>query len=310
MVPIMLTGQADLTTAIDAVNRGQIFRFLSKPCQPDVLRSCLDAALEQFRLRSAERELLEQTLRGSIEVLAGILALSNPAAFGRATRIQGFVRHVIQRLDWTDGWQYETAALLSQIGYVAVPEDLLTKMLSGESLPADQLEMVDRHPEVARDLLSKIPRLQVVAEMVFHQNSPENPSMDPIIRQGGRMLAAALDFEQLLSVGATSKQALDALRKVDDKYDEEVLKALASAKKASGSDVVQSVTVRCLLIGMVIQEDVLSADDRLIVAHGHEVTRGSLQRLRNYDQLKQLKQSEFRVHMPWAEADGAGACSA
>ena len=43
MIRIMLTGQADLNTAIDAVNRGHIFRFLTKPCEPDVLRGCLEA---------------------------------------------------------------------------------------------------------------------------------------------------------------------------------------------------------------------------------------------------------------------------
>ena len=61
-VRIMLTGQADLRTAIEAVNRGHIFRFLTKPCEPDVFQSGLDAALEQYQLRHAERLLLEQTL--------------------------------------------------------------------------------------------------------------------------------------------------------------------------------------------------------------------------------------------------------
>ncbi len=61
-VRIMLTGFAEVQTAIDAVNEGNIFRFLTKPCQPDVLARALDAGIEQYRLITANRELLEQSL--------------------------------------------------------------------------------------------------------------------------------------------------------------------------------------------------------------------------------------------------------
>jgi response regulator RpfG family c-di-GMP phosphodiesterase len=298
MIRVMLTGQADMQTAIDAVNRGQIFRFLSKPCEPEVLSGCLDAALEQFRLRNVERDLLEQTVRGSIEVLADVLALSSPAAFGKATRIRGLVRHIVQHLQLADGWQYETAALLSQIGYISVPDDLLDRMAAGEELPAAQTAMLERHPEVARDLLLKIPRLQVVAEMVYHQQSSAKPSADRAVVLGGRMLAAALDFEEFLSLGASRKQALDALKKAGAKYDKGVLEALASAKMPSTTDATQVLSVKQLRVGVVIQEEVRNIGGNLIVSSGHEVTEGSLQRLRNYAELGQLKKVEFSVHMP------------
>ncbi len=166
MIRVMLTGQADLQTAIGAVDRGNIFRFLSKPCDPDDLRACIDATLEQHRLRSAERDLLELTVRGSIEVLSDVLALANPAAFGKAKRIRALVRHIVQHLGLSDGWQYGTAALLSQIGLIAVPDDIVNRLVAGETLPPVQAAIYERHPQVARSLLKKIPRLQAVSEMV------------------------------------------------------------------------------------------------------------------------------------------------
>ena len=300
MIRIMLTGQADLRTAIDAVNRGHIFRFLTKPCDPAILRGCFDAGLEQWRLRNVERDLLEQTVRGSIEVLADVLALANPSAFGKATRIRGLVRHIVDRLNLEDGWQFETAALLSQIGYVAIPDDVLDRMAVGEKLPAEQVDMFERHPKVARELLVKIPRLQVVAEMVYHQHSPAKPSDDQVVVLGGRMLAAALDFETFLSIGASRTQALDALRKAGDKYDRGVLEALATAKTLSATDVTQVIPVRRLRVGMVIQEDVRNTDGNMMVGHGHEITEGSLQRLRNYAVLGLLEKADFRVYIPEA----------
>ena len=55
-VRMLLTGHADLQTAIEAVNRGNIFRLLTKPCPPDSLRAALAAGVNQYRLVINERE--------------------------------------------------------------------------------------------------------------------------------------------------------------------------------------------------------------------------------------------------------------
>jgi len=69
-VPVMLTGHGDLDAAMAAVNEGRIFRFLTKPCPPDVLARSLDAALAQYRLAqyrlaAADRELMRVTLENA-----------------------------------------------------------------------------------------------------------------------------------------------------------------------------------------------------------------------------------------------------
>jgi len=86
-VRVMLTGYADVESAVAAINEGHVFRFLTKPCSTEILIRTLDAALEQYRLVTSEKELLRGTLRGSIRILTEILSLVNPEAFGRAERI-------------------------------------------------------------------------------------------------------------------------------------------------------------------------------------------------------------------------------
>src|ERR1022692_3828271 len=54
-IRIMLTGNADMDTAIHAINEGSIFRFLNKPCSKEVMAKTLTAALVQFRLVTAEK---------------------------------------------------------------------------------------------------------------------------------------------------------------------------------------------------------------------------------------------------------------
>jgi len=111
-VRLMLTGNADIQTAIDAVNEGCVFRFLTKPCPEDALKGALQAALVQYNLIISEKELLEKTLHGSVKVLTEILALVNPAAFSRATRIHQTMKHMVQQLGLQDTWRYEIAAML------------------------------------------------------------------------------------------------------------------------------------------------------------------------------------------------------
>ena len=85
-VRLLLTGDTNLDSAIAAVNHGQIFRFLTKPCPPQVLIPTLVSAAKQYDLITGEKVLLEQTLHGCIKTLTDVLSLANPAAFGRATR--------------------------------------------------------------------------------------------------------------------------------------------------------------------------------------------------------------------------------
>ncbi len=59
-VRMMLTGNADQETAVQAVNRGHVFRFLSKPASVEAVTEAVDAGLKQHRLQRADRELIRQ----------------------------------------------------------------------------------------------------------------------------------------------------------------------------------------------------------------------------------------------------------
>ncbi|HTP38481.1 MAG TPA: EAL domain-containing protein [Steroidobacteraceae bacterium] len=65
---ILLTGQTDLAAAINAVNEGRIFRFLSKPCAPPQILAAIQAAIEDrqqdLREHSAIRRTAEQRIEG------------------------------------------------------------------------------------------------------------------------------------------------------------------------------------------------------------------------------------------------------
>ena len=61
IIRIMLTGNADQKTAVDAVNKGKVFKFLTKPCSSETMAETLDAGLEQYAQLQENREILEQS---------------------------------------------------------------------------------------------------------------------------------------------------------------------------------------------------------------------------------------------------------
>lgn len=287
-VRLLLTGQADMEDAISAINEGHIFRFLRKPCPPELMQSSLAAAAEQHRLVTAEKTLLEKTLRGSIQALCDTLALANPGVFGMATRVKRCASAVAQKLGLSDLWQLEVAAMVCQLGAVTLPAGVFERRARGEALQPSEREMLERVPVVTDQLLAPIPRLESVREIIRHGRTsflatdPEGTVLwsRTEIPLFGRILKVALDFDALEAAGNTSASALGQMREHAHDYDPKVLAALASLHTDQAP--VVEVSILALKVGMVIAADVLTKSGQLLIARGHEVTPGLVGRLRNY----------------------------
>jgi response regulator RpfG family c-di-GMP phosphodiesterase len=287
---IMLTGNADQQTAVEAVNEGHIFRFLTKPCSPENLAKALTAGIQQYRLVRAEKELLEQTLHGSIRVLTEILSLVNPTAFGRASRVKRLVSELALRLKLDDAWQVEVAAMLSQIGCVTVPEETLMKVYNGKNLTAEELKMLQTYPQVGHDLINRIPRLEAVAEIIAYQEKLFNGSGTPRddkrgdqIPRGARLLKLALDFDKLTEAKRTDSEAYSEIIRRSEWYDPQVVDALHQIILSREiSYEVRYVKISDLRDNMMLADDLLLSSGVLLIARGQEVTVSLRIRLDNF----------------------------
>ncbi len=123
---VLLTGYADTETAATAINEGAIFRFLSKPCPTKEMITIINDCIQQHHLLISEKELLRGTLQGSLKVLSDILAVSNPDSFGQGERIKKIVSYLLKKVPQPNSWQIEIAAMLSQIGSVALPPQIVS----------------------------------------------------------------------------------------------------------------------------------------------------------------------------------------
>ncbi len=281
-VRVMLTGQADLPDAIAAVDQGHVFRFLTKPCPTDLLVRTLEAALAQYRLVTAEKELLQKTLHGVVAVLSQVLSLVNPPAFGRANRITRYVRHMAAKLSLPDLWQFELAAMLSQIGCVSVPPEVMDKYCAAEPLSPREEKLLSSQNALGYQLLAKIPRLEAVAAMIASQNMPwhEMNGADPVAK-GAHLLKVAADFDELLVRGASAESALELMHANHD-YNPALLAALEEVQVEAVQNESRMVDIAHLRTGMIIKVDVRSRNGLLLLAHGQEVTQPAIESLKSF----------------------------
>lgn len=284
---VILSGDADLEKAIEAVNSGQVFRFLTKPCSANGLTTTLTLAVRQYQLLLSEKELLNKTLKGCINMLSEVLSLANSRAFSRGYRIRNIVCELVAQMNLRSPWRYEVAALLSQVGCIAIPDDILKKVALNEMLKESEQTIFGDHPRIGAQLLHRIPRLEGIAEIIGNQllsyeDEPPAQTGDDILL-GAHILRAALDYDQLISLGNTHDEAISKLYNRKGSYNPDVLQQLKvlQLRQTQEKDIVELLFDE-LVPGMVAAEDILAQNGTKIIEKDQEITWPALQGLHNF----------------------------
>jgi response regulator RpfG family c-di-GMP phosphodiesterase len=301
-VRLLLTGQNEAESAIAAVNEGQIFRFLLKPCRPAVLLDAVQKAVEQYQLLNAERVLLDQTLRGCVNALTDVLAVSQPLAFGRACRVRHHIRQLLVVLKPRDSWQIEIAAMLSQIGMLTLPPTVVEKLYYGLPLSTEEQTMVARLSHTSERMLRSIPRLDNVRSIFLRQHErysslAADQNANEVVRLGAALLRMVMDFDVLEAQGSTVQHAIAELRQRAGCYDAKLLhefENLLSAEQRGSLDV----PLEGLAVGMTFAADVQSSLGALLFARGHEITEAVYERIRNLP--RESLPASVKIYRPWA----------
>ncbi|MCX6080998.1 MAG: response regulator [Chloroflexi bacterium] len=295
---ILLTGAADLDMALDAINKGHIFRFLLKPCSEDILIAAVKDGLRQNELITSERDLLKKTLYGSIKVMIDTLSVLNPGIFAQSGRLRNLARDLAAELNLEDqSWEIELAALLSQIGTVTIPNNIIESWHKGEPLEEPELKMIRSIPRMGKVLIRNIPRLENIAEAVGYQNCTyrgpatlDNPSADRIPLMS-RILKVLVDFDVLIEKSHNPALAFQAMLGHEAEYDPNILTPFRLMILRNQSQISYHTTgaikgekelsIDAIRLGMVLSRDVIDKHGTVIVAKGALNNEVLLQKLIN-----------------------------
>ncbi len=286
-VRLLLTGHSDVDSAIAAVNEGNIFRFLFKPCPEKQLIGHLNDAVRMYRLIKAEKELLENTLKGSVDVLIEVLSMVAPDAFSRSNYIRDYVAHMVKMTKQKESWEFEIAAMLSQIGSIILPPDVIKKAFSALPLTDEEKAMVDSTPAAGGRLLAAIPRLEQVALMIEAQRMDIDLDVSKLpanVEFGARMLRISNFLDRIVVREKISVQnALSALGSVfNHPVDKTLISCLNSFQTDETMESVRNLRVKELSAGMILDDDVVTSNGGVVLRRGQKLNGPLIDRLINF----------------------------
>jgi CheY-like chemotaxis protein len=289
-VRMLLTGYTDLSAAIEAINQGNIFRFLTKPCETEVLSAAITAGIELYRLITGERELLEKTLMGSIKVLADVLSAASPETFGRSMRVAHCVRHILSKVPLPSPWCLEAASTLSQLGCITLESDLMHRAYAGTALTEEEQAGFNAHPSAAMELLKNIPRLEstswIIGQQLKHDipeaESPLPPFSKAELTRAAKVLKLAVVFEQVREKFPAKGAAVSRLRERSKEFEPGLIDTLSDLQPLEATKQLRKVSTARLRAGMVLDQEIKNGKGVLLVAKGQELTSALIMRLENH----------------------------
>jgi putative two-component system response regulator len=196
MVRIILTGYTDVSTLVEAINGGFVYRYITKPWKNDELRLSVSRALEHYEAIKARHDLvfanlrlanrLKDMTRGFVRAMADALEARDEHMLGHSRRVSGYSTSIGRRmgLDADMLEQIALAAFLHDIGMIGTPDVVLSKSYDGnQSRPStekilskaaplsdEERAVVQLHSERGARILADIPEMNYVADVVRHHH--------------------------------------------------------------------------------------------------------------------------------------------
>ena len=159
-IRIMLTGQPDMELAIKAVNEGRIFRFLTKPCPPEIVANAVAEALKYHRLVKTEREVAglrkwRHSMEAMIRSFVSLMETRDPYTAGHQQRVTILATAIAEEMGLDAGnlEAVRLAATIHDIGKMYVPSEFLNRP---GRLTEVEFNVIKVHPQVGCDILKPI----------------------------------------------------------------------------------------------------------------------------------------------------------
>lgn len=288
-VYIMLTGNQDQGTATQAVNNGEVYRFLNKPCDFETIKRCVTSAQRQYDLARNEKELLQSTMVGTIRVLSEVLEVSQPDVFSQEPTIEGTFLHLTKCLSLRDHWEYKLASRLGLAGFALLPERQRKIFEQTQITSNESQEVYKQLTMLGGRLLQNIPRLGGVARIIECQAEVNGdltygPDKEHI-NMGANILKTSIHWSALRSSGLSSSDALRELQRVMPELSLDLTDGLMRMSNKEGNPVV-ALEPRKLREGMIVADDVVSDGDERLVRAGRHLTTAMIEKLTMYHETQ------------------------
>lgn len=175
---IMLTGEADMQVAVDAINKGNIYRFLLKPCPMEQFLNVVNDAIEQYRLRIQNRQNMRQellqafylkNLQGTFNVINNLLEKKEPYTAEHQRRVGQLANAIAVEMGLGSKVVecVRISANVHDIGKIYIPSEILNK--SGKISDLEFI-LIQSHSQAGYEIIKEIELPCPVAEIILQHH--------------------------------------------------------------------------------------------------------------------------------------------
>jgi response regulator RpfG family c-di-GMP phosphodiesterase len=199
-VRILMTGYADLHSAIESINRGEVFRFVTKPWN--------DTELSQIVLDSIDRYKIVSSIKSADEAkllsLAQTIELKDPYTKGHCERVATYALMLADGMDLSDVMKknIKYGSWLHDCGKIGVPEIILNKP---SELDDEQFATMKKHSRWGADVAKTAQLSEPVVNVALYHHERFNGEGYPVGLKGinipleARVVAIADAFDAMTS---------------------------------------------------------------------------------------------------------------
>lgn len=179
IVRIILTDHTDVDALVEAINCGQVYKYVTKPWNNDELRLTVERAIDHYETNKVRHELaltnqrlvtrMKKMTRGFLLAITDALEAKDEYTRGHAQRVSGYATAIGRRMELEAATleQLSLAAFLHDIGKIGTPDSIFLKpgALTEEERTAMQL-----HSQCGSRLLREITDMEDAADAVLHHH--------------------------------------------------------------------------------------------------------------------------------------------
>ena len=225
-VRIMVTGHADMQAAVDAINKGEVYKFITKPWDDDELRKVVFGAIDRHRIVQSLRKADERALYS----LAQAIELKDPYTKGHCDRVAKYALAIAEAMGLEEGLKenIRRGGWLHDCGKIGVPETVLN--YSGP-LTDDQMAVVRKHACWGADVAKAASLAEGVINIILYHHERYDGSGYPLGLAGDD-----IPLEARIVQVADIYDALTSARAYRDRLSRERAIEIMVAQKGTYSD--------------------------------------------------------------------------
>jgi CheY-like chemotaxis protein len=298
---IFLSAAQDTSAKVQAFAAGGV-DYITKPFQFEEVQARVETHLRIRRLQIAERQLLDRTLGGTVQLLVDCLQVASPRAFGRSARLKRYMDFLAYHNHPKQRWMFRLAGSLAFIGCLALPDLLVERAFTRDDLDDIDRARFQRHANIGQRMLSEIPRLEVIADMLGKQYEESFITPDSTLAErGAQYLRISRQVDQRVLEGESLNVIVSNLIKTEP-HDASVLTVLQKLTLNQMIGDVMEARVEDLEPGMILVKSIQTIDGTLLLPKDQQLSHVAIQRIKNFVKNERIRQTfvvRGRSEMNW-----------